>query len=314
MAPCRGLVAQSLLSPVSDAVIHPFGKSTRSSSQEALGALAGSDQRIDKQDRLTMLYQQTTQPGSRSSTLRESVRWVWGKISMTRASSKPRSCKSVRKLTVGALSAIVCASSLTAQASLIVNGSFENRTTPPPPTSTPPNTFTQGNPDNWIAETGNGFTDAYLVHESHPTVPGNAAIDGDIIVGGNGNIFLTQNFTVTSVGALRATWAGNNETFTDGRGDINIFYRTAVQIAETDGTFIDWSGLRSTYNETAIAWSNESWTSTEIFTPGTYQVQFIVGGLSSADNLIITQVPEPSVLFLIMSGLMGLRFRHRARS
>ncbi|NKI34157.1 hypothetical protein HFP89_03125 [Wenzhouxiangella sp. XN79A] len=64
-----------------------------------------------------------------------------------------------------------------ASANLVVNGSFENRTSPPPPTSG----FSSGVPDDWVDLLGGN---TYLVHESHPTVPGNAAIDGEIIVGG----------------------------------------------------------------------------------------------------------------------------------
>ena len=187
----------------------------------------------------------------------------------------------------------VCLSGLAvaqAPTNLVVNGSFENRTSPPPPASG----FSSGVPDSWTSLIGGN---TYLVHESHTTVPGNAAIDGQIIVGGGGNIVLSQTITTVGAGPLQVTWWANNETSAP-RPDTD-FYSTAVQFNDSDGNFIAWSELRDNFDPDELTWSEESYTTSVEFTPGTYEVQIFIGGLSSADDLVVTQsmqsVPVPTL-------------------
>lgn len=173
---------------------------------------------------------------------------------------------------------------------LILNGSFEERTTPAAPTSG----FSSGLPDDWVEITTTGGP--YLVHESHGTVPGNAAIDGEIILGGNQNLIVSQMFSVTETGALSVSWWGNNETLEE-RPDTNFYY-TAVQFNDGAGDLIEWSGYRDNYDPDVLVWFPETYTTATAYTPGTYEVQFFVGGLTSVDNLVVTQIPEPSVALL----------------
>jgi len=188
---------------------------------------------------------------------------------------------------------VVCLSGLAvaqAPTNLVVNGSFENRASPPPPTSG----FSSGVPDDWV-DLLEGNT--YLVHESHVTVPGNAAIDGEIIVGGGGNIILSQTITTTGTGPLQVSWWANNET-TDPRPGTD-FYFTAVQFNDLDGNFIAWSDFRDNYDPDGLTWFEETYTTSLEFAPGTYEILLFIGGLSSADDLVVTQsmgsVPVPTL-------------------
>ena len=190
-----------------------------------------------------------------------------------------------------------------AAASLIVNGSFENRTTPPAPTSD----FSSGVPDSWI-DTFAGNT--YLIHESHPIVPGNSAVDGAITVGGTQNILLNQTFTTINTGRLEVSWWAGNE-FIQPNSTSHNFHETAVQFNTTDGVFIDWTGFVPHTSETGYEWANHTFTTSEIFAPGDYQVQFFVGGRSMADNLVVTQIPEPAGLSFLALAAIGTLARRR---
>ena len=186
--------------------------------------------------------------------------------------------------------------SMSAQANLIVNGSFENRTSPPPPASG----FSSGVPDNWV-DLLSGNT--YLVHESHPTVPANEAIDGEIIVGGSGNIELSQTFTVDSTGRLQASWWANNETDTGSAA----FFLTQVGFYQSN-VLIEESTLRDNFGPTVPTWNFETFTTNADFAPGTYEVRFRINGLSSADELVVTQLlpTAPAVPALTGWGLVLL--------
>lgn len=217
----------------------------------------------------------------------------------------------------------VCASGLVvaqAQANLIVNGSFEDRTSPTAPISG----FSPGDPDNWVDRLGGG---TYLVHEDNGTVPGDSAIDGDIIVGGNQNILLHQRFTTLGTGRLRVSWTAANEFINEEQGTntaANLFHETAVQFFEDTplGTtpdsadFIDWSDLRASANVGANIWFDHSFTTTAVFEPGDYLIEFFVGGRSAADNLIVTQVPvpTPATAALFGLGLAGISWKRRKKA
>lgn len=200
--------------------------------------------------------------------------------------------------------ALVSSSVQLLSANLILNGSFETRTSPPAPTSG----FSFGLPDFWT-DPFNGNT--YLVHESHGTVPGNSAIDGDIIVGGGGNIYLTQTFTTFETGPLDVSWFANNEA-SEPNNLGNFFHETAVVFNDAGGNFIDWSGYRENANPTEVQWFEHNYTTSTVFTPGNYQVQFFIGGRSSADNLVVSQIPEPSSS-LVLAGLLALGLFSRRR-
>ena len=188
-------------------------------------------------------------------------------------------------------------------ASLIVNGSFEERTTPPAPTSN----FSSGVPDSWV-DLFEGNT--YLVHESHAIVPGNSAVDGEISVGGQGNIFLNQTFTTINPGRLEVSWWASNE-FLQANEDSNNFHETAVQFNRIDDSFIEWTGFVPHANETSYEWVNHTYTTTEIFAPGDYQISFFVGGRSMGDHLVVTQIPEATGLSFLGLAVIGTLARRR---
>jgi hypothetical protein len=199
--------------------------------------------------------------------------------------------------------------SLASGADLIINGSFENRTSPAPPTTG----FSFGAPDAWVdLASGN----PYLVHEDNVNVPGNSAIDGDVTVGGGGDIFLFQTFTTVNTAPLEISWWAYNELIEENEAT-NEFHETAVVIYP-DGpiadfnVFIEWSGFRDASNDTAYTWVNETLTTSTSFAPGTYQLGLFVGGRSGADDLVVTQIPEPSAYALLV-GVTAALFGWRRR-
>jgi hypothetical protein len=196
---------------------------------------------------------------------------------------------------------------------LVVNGSFENRTSPPPPTTG----FSSGVPDSWVDLTGDPLTGGapYLVHEDNVNVPGNSAIDGDLTVGGVRNIFLFQTITTVNTAPLEISWWAYNEFLQENEVD-NELHETAVAIYPngpvTDfNVYIEWSGFRDASNDTAYTWVNETFTTSTTFAPGTYQLGFFVGGRTAADQLVVTQIPEPSALSLLAFASAALLGRRR---
>ncbi|NKI34156.1 IPTL-CTERM sorting domain-containing protein [Wenzhouxiangella sp. XN79A] len=120
---------------------------------------------------------------------------------------------------------------------------------------------------------------------------------------------LSQIITTTGSGPLEVSWWANNE-LTDPRPGTNV-YQTAVQFNDLDGNFLAWSEFRDGFDPDALTWAQQSYTTTIDFAPGSYEVVFFIGGLMSADDLVVSQgmrsVPVPTLspvsLVLLVLGL-----------
>lgn len=241
-----------------------------------------------------MLNTNTKQPGDLK--LLRSARIVRSNDIATVLIEKPAFSRLPQCLAAAVLWAV--AGTASAQSvNLVTNGSFEDRTSPPPPTSG----FSTGIPDGWASTS----TSTYLVHESHGTVPGNAAIDGVTIVGGGPSIVLSQTINVSGNAPLVIRWWANNEVAETTGPD--IFYQTAVQLSDASGTFVDWTGLRDNRDPDQLSWFEHEYTTAVDFEPGAYEVEFFIGGLSSADNLIIFQLVNNFIYEALPMALQGLQ-------
>jgi outer membrane autotransporter protein len=167
---------------------------------------------------------------------------------------------------------------------LVTNGSFEDATLPPLSGGYYPNVI----PDGWTTTANQ--SNVYLVPETHSTVPGNSAIDGDLIVGGTTDLILSQTINLSGKAPLVIRWWANNEAPRSTGPD--IFYQTAVQLSEQSGIVLDWTGLQDNRDPNQLSWFEHEYTTIFDFEPGTYEVELFIGGLSSVDNLIIIQLVD----------------------